>query len=108
MKIARIGFVFLLAGCAAPDYRATPTMKLCMDYLTYPSHNIWQGDRARELDRRGENCNAYAGSAAARNEANRRQDDILRSMTPPPPPPRTTTTCRTIPMGGGYSRTECN
>jgi hypothetical protein len=112
MRIAIGVFCILLAGCAAPDYRATPTMKLCMDYLTFPSGNIWQGDRARELERRGENCQAYAGTAAVRNQADalqqQRQEAAIRAMTPPPQPPRPQVTCRTIPLGGGYTRTDCN
>lgn len=71
-----------LAGCAtAPGgYRSTPTAKLCMDWLTFPSYNINQSERANELARRGENCQGYAGVAQVRNQSNAQAENSLRYM----------------------------
>lgn len=80
------GFILCLAlsGCAT-DYRGTPTMQLCLDYLTAPSHSVWQAGRAQELSNRGENCAGYGAAAAARNEANRQSDEALQRALRPPP-----------------------
>ncbi len=79
----------LLAGCASPNYATTPTNQLCMSYLTYPSYNVHQPARAAELARRGESCQAYAGAAAVRQqanqEANRMIQDAARAAQPVQP-----------------------
>jgi hypothetical protein len=81
----------VLAGCTrSPDhYRAMSTLQLCMDYLTFPSFNIHQGDRAAELGRRNENCSAYVGQAAARTGANVQMNNALQQMNSAPAAPAT-------------------
>lgn len=72
----------LLTGCATPPggYRNTPTARLCMDYLTLPSININQGERANELARRGEGCQGYGAAASARNQSNAQFQQNLQYM----------------------------
>ena len=71
----------VLAGCATPDtYRNMSSMKLCMDYLTYPSYNVNQSARAAELSRRNENCSAYTGAASMQQRNNEQFEKSLRDM----------------------------
>jgi hypothetical protein len=101
-------FSIFLAGCARDPsyYQAQSSMELCMQYLTLPSINIHQSDRARELARRGENCAAYVPAANARNRSNA---DFERSMMllqqgtqmmTPPQPSYQNTVPRTYNMNG--------
>jgi hypothetical protein len=70
-----------LTGCmTASDYRNTPSSKLCIDYLTLPSMNFNHPARAEELNRRGENCAAYAGAAAQRRAADDAFERSLQNM----------------------------
>lgn len=57
-----------------------------MDYLTLPSYNINQGERAAELAKRGESCQGYVAAAKLRQETLKVQGQIstqASSMTPP-------------------------
>ena len=80
-KLIFVLFV-LLNGCAANPayYTSMSSMKLCIDYMTFPSYNINQSARAAELSRRGENCSAYVGAAAERNKSNAEIERILTEM----------------------------
>jgi hypothetical protein len=55
-----------------------------MDYLTLPSYNINQGERAAELARRNESCASYATAAKLRQEAQKTQSQIGGSISPSP------------------------
>lgn len=105
MKISSLALLATfstLVGCAVPagGYRATPTTKLCMDYLTFPSYNINQNERANELARRGESCQGYAGVAQVRNQANAQFENSLRYMQQQSQPVQTSPT-RTYIMPNG-------
>lgn len=78
----------LVAGCAATrDYSQTSSMKLCIDYMSVPSYNIWQSAREQELNRRGENCTAYTQAASIRQQQTLQEQEMaLRLMQPPPRP----------------------
>ena len=81
-NLVRLGFLsFVLSGCAAPNFASYDTRKLCMSYLTYPSHNIWQNHRKRELSARGENCSAYYAAAQQRLKAERQFDNAIRALS---------------------------
>ena len=73
MKFVLILTVVILSSCTkSPEYyRNQSSMDLCVKYLSLPSLNIHQNDRAKELARRNENCSQYAGAA----EAKRRSDE---------------------------------
>jgi len=94
--------LMILTGCAVPSggYRNTPTTKLCMDYLTFPSYNINQNERANELARRGESCQGYAGAAQVRNQSNAQFENSLRYMQQQSQPVQTSPT-RTYIMPNG-------
>lgn len=79
-------FISLLAGCAVSSggYSRTSTDKICMDYLTLPSYNINQGERAAELARRNETCSAFIAAAKLRQEAQKSQNQIGGSIPPSP------------------------
>ncbi len=51
-----------------------------MDYLTYPSANIYQNARSQELARRGESCQEYMGVARARREADAQFENSLNNL----------------------------
>jgi hypothetical protein len=76
MKLIVSAIVALgIAGCASQEeaalkYQTTPSMQLCVDYMTLPTINIYQEARAREIERRGVDCSQYADIAAARANAN--------------------------------------
>jgi len=91
----------LLFGCATPPggYRNTPTAQLCMDYLTLPSININQGERANELSRRGESCQGYGGAAAARNQSNAQFQQGLQNLNRQSQPATPTTRTYVGPNG---------
>lgn len=74
--------VLLMSGCAstASDYARTPEMKLCIDYMTFPSYNIHQSARAQAISQRGIDCSRYVGAANARNRANQNFEEALRSL----------------------------
>lgn len=57
-----------------------------MDYLTLPSYNINQGERAAELARRGESCQGYVAAAKSRQETQRVQGQISTQAISLPPP----------------------
>lgn len=85
----------LIGGCAMGDFRNTPTMKLCVDYLTFPSYNIWHSARAEELSRRGENCAQYTEAARAKAQSDAAVLNALgaaaaasQPQVVAPPPPR--------------------
>ena len=52
-----------------------------MGYLPYPSHNIWQNDRERELRARDENCSAYHAAAQQKLRADRNFDNAIRALS---------------------------
>ena len=80
-NLSPILLVVFLAGCmTAADYRNTPTSQLCMSYLTNPSYNVNQPAREEALRERGENCAAYTGAAASRNQANAAFEQSLRDI----------------------------
>ena len=63
-----------LSGCmtaeeARAKYNSMPASKLCMDYLTYPSYNVWQEDRASAIARRSLDCTPYVAQARAKIQA---------------------------------------
>ena len=68
-----------LSGCGS-TIKQKPTAQLCMDYMTYPSANIWQSERAAELAKRGADCNPYLGIAAARRDADRDFQSALGTL----------------------------
>lgn len=73
----------MISGCATKtveSYRDTPTVKLCMDYLTLPSFNINQNARAQALAERGESCGAYGGAARARVQADAAFQNSLNAL----------------------------
>ena len=80
LKLAPFLLVSFLAGCASTpaDYARTPEMKLCMDYMTFPSYNIHQSARAQAIAQRGIDCSRYAGAANARIRANQNFENTLR------------------------------
>lgn len=69
----------ILSGCG-PKVSQRPTAQLCTEYMTLPSANIWQSERAAELARRGADCNPYIGIAAARREADRDLQSTLNAI----------------------------
>ena len=69
----------ILSSCG-PPINQQPTAQLCMGYMTYPSANVWQGERAAELARRGADCNPYLGVAAARRDADRDFQSALGTL----------------------------
>lgn len=96
-----VGSIFILNGCAVnKDYSSAPSSKLCMDYLTYPSANIYQNARAQELARRGENCQEYMGMARARREADAQYENSLNNLQKAGQPQQRTPT-RTQCTGSG-------
>ena len=78
----------MLAGCAVSPggYSRTSTDRICMEYLTLPSYNINQGERAAELARRDESCQGYVAAAKMRQEAQRAQGQIITQGSSNPPP----------------------
>lgn len=84
MKLSSIFVVALLVvGCASTpqSYMNTPEVKLCMDYLTFPSYNIHQSSRAQAIQMRGIDCRPYAAAAGARNQANQNFENTLRGLS---------------------------
>lgn len=78
------------AGCAVTDpnrYKDTPTAQLCLAYMTMPSINVYQGARAAELARRGEDCSRYGDVAAARQRADGQLQNLTNSLKRPPQRP---------------------
>ena len=66
----------VVVGCAI-DFTRESSESLCVDYMTSGPASIFRSSIRNELDRRGVNCNAYAGtvnavrqSAAARASSN--------------------------------------
>lgn len=104
----RSGFSILLPlwlmGCAT-NLTHTPTAKLCVDYLSSPSYNVYRAAREAELAARKEDCSTYTSAGIAQRQAN---DALLiegaRLMTTPPPQPRRPVNCYTNP----YGYTVCN
>ncbi len=78
-KIVVLSFlsVVMVAGCATPPggYSRFSTESLCIDYLTLPAYNINQRERAVELARRSESCDAHIASARQIQERRRLQDE---------------------------------
>lgn len=74
--------VMLLSACAVPSggYKNTPSSKLCVDYMTLPSANINQSERAAELSRRGENCSGYVGVAQVRQQSDQQMINNLQRI----------------------------
>ena len=83
-KIRAILVFFLtliIQGCATSDsFRNTPDAKLCIDYMTFPSFNIWQGAREEEIARRNLDCSPYVSIAANKRRANEDLEDSLRDL----------------------------
>ena len=76
-----IFLLFIVHGCVSPQQaQRQSTMQICMDLLTHPTYNVNYQTRMDELARRGENCAAYSGQAAAVNQANRDFDVSLRYL----------------------------
>jgi hypothetical protein len=78
--------VVSLVGCAATpsDYAQTDEMKLCMDYMTFPSYNIHQPAREIAIRQRGIDCSRYSGAANARIRANQNFENLLRGLANQP------------------------
>lgn len=78
-----IVITFLVVGCASTpqSYMNTPEIKLCMDYLTFPSYNIHQSSRAQAIQMRGIDCRPYVAAAGARNQANQNFENTLRGIS---------------------------
>ena len=74
------GSVFLGGCSSSSSIRQAPTARLCVDYMTFPSANIWQSERADELARRGADCNPYLGVAASRSQADRAFEASLENL----------------------------
>ena len=74
----------LLTSCAVSPggYSRTSTDSICMEYLTLPSYNINQGERAAELARRGESCQGYVAAAKLRQDTRIVQGQTS-GMSPP-------------------------
>jgi hypothetical protein len=79
-------------GCAlvpTDTFRNTPSAKICLDYLTTPTYNVWRAAREAELARRGENCSAYAAQAVQmRQGADAAEMELGLRLLQPPAPPR--------------------
>lgn len=80
--IVCVSFSVFLIACAVPSggYRNTPSSKLCVDYMTLPSANINQSERAAELARRGENCSGYLGVAQVKQQSDQQMINNLRQI----------------------------
>ena len=69
MRKIFLGLVlFSLSSCATPQenrayFDSLPASKICYDYYSLPSGNIWQGYRAETIQRRGLDCQPYIGEA---------------------------------------------
>lgn len=73
--------VAFLSGCAhMGDFQSTPNNKLCIDYMTKPSTNIWQSDRAAEISKRNLDCRPYIGVASQKRQADQDFEDSLRDL----------------------------
>jgi hypothetical protein len=87
MRFTSIFVITLLGvGCASTpqSYMNTPEVKLCMDYLTFPSYNIHQSSRAQAIQMRGIDCRPYAAAAGARIQANQNFENTLRGLSNQP------------------------
>jgi len=87
LKLLSLVVVATCVGCAVsnPDaFRDTPTAKLCNDYMKYPSLNVYQGARANELARRGEDCSRFGDVAAGQQRANAQLQGLANSLSRPP------------------------
>ena len=51
---------------ARARFNSEPAERLCMDYLTLPTYNIWYEDRRSAIIRRGIDCSPYARQAQAK------------------------------------------
>jgi hypothetical protein len=79
-----------MAAVKANDWSQIPTMKLCVDYLTLPSINVWQKYREQELARRNENCEKYLELAEQKRQSNKEFWDSFKDN------PKPSVTCRTV------------
>jgi hypothetical protein len=122
MKIAIACAGFLLAGCATPPHiQAQRLSSPVLCYGTYAG-NVEQQQYARqELSNRRFNCTERDvemgrqewASLQAGRQAQADRDlatgiYLLNAGRAPPPPAPSGVTCRTINLGYGQSRTECN
>lgn len=94
-----VALVVVLTGCGTTDkLHKQSSMELCMNYLTLPSFNIWQSDRAAELAQRGEDCSRYAPAASVQQQNDQRVLNVLDAAAraaQPPPRPAAPIVCRT-------------
>lgn len=73
----------LLGGCVMSNqelkstYANTSDRALCMKYMTSPSMNVHQGNRRREIARRGVDCWKYGNVAEEKAKAERRYYETL-------------------------------
>ena len=76
-----ISCLLTLSGCMTAQeiqskYDNQPASKICYDYFNLPEYNIWQGDRAASIRRRGIDCTPYMADALR----NRRITEGLLSL----------------------------
>lgn len=73
-----IAMSVIVAGCTSrASINTSSNTKLCLDYLTTPSYNVWKSDREAEIVRRGLDCSGYSGIAAQKL---RSQDNAIKSL----------------------------
>ena len=73
-----IGMSIIASGCTSiASINASSNTKLCLDYLTTPSYNVWKSDREAEIVRRGIDCSGYSSLAAQKI---RSQDNAIKSL----------------------------
>ena len=63
--------IITLTSCMTADearikFNNEPEQRLCMDYLTLPTYNIWYESRRTAIINRGIDCSKYAAQAQAK------------------------------------------
>lgn len=91
MRVPSKIFLFIaivtLFGCATVDekraeFSRQSDARLCLDWMTLPSINIWHPEREDEIQRRGIDCTRYGNIAASRGSADDRFERNLDRMQP--------------------------
>ena len=77
--------LILLVGCATQDemiqkFANQSDAKLCLDWMTLPSINIWHPEREAEIQKRGIDCSRYGNIAGSRGAADDRFERNLERM----------------------------